>query len=38
MRFIAILLFFAGMSGAQPPTNVIQTETREVLVDAIVTD
>ena len=38
MRFIAILLFFAGMLGAQPPTNVIQTETREVLVDAIVTD
>ncbi len=37
MRFIAMLLFFAGMLGAQPPTNVIQTETREVLVDAIVT-
>jgi VWFA-related protein len=36
MRFISILFFLAGMLGAQP-TAVIQTETREVLVDAIVT-
>lgn len=36
MRFTIPLLFLAGVLGAQP-TPVIQTETREVLVDAIVT-
>jgi VWFA-related protein len=36
MKFISILFCLAGVLGAQP-TPVIQTETREVLVDAIVT-
>jgi VWFA-related protein len=36
MRFTTILLCFAGVLGAQS-TPVIHTETREVLVDAIVT-
>ncbi len=36
MRFTTALLCFAAALGAQPNT-VIQTETREVLVDAIVT-
>jgi VWFA-related protein len=40
MKLTALLLCFAGVLGAQPttqPSPVIQTETREVLVDAIVT-
>ncbi len=41
MRFTTILLSLAALLGAQqsalPQTQVIQTETREVLVDAIVT-
>jgi VWFA-related protein len=36
MKFLAVLFCLAGVLGAQPKT-VIQTETREVLVDAIVT-
>ena len=36
MKLTTLLLCLAGVLGAQPPP-VIQTETREVLVDAIVT-
>ncbi len=36
MRLTTVLFCFASVLGAQP-TQVIQTETREVLVDAIVT-
>ncbi|MGA2882164.1 MAG: VWA domain-containing protein [Bryobacteraceae bacterium] len=36
MKFAAVLLCFTGVLAAQPNT-VIKTETREVLVDAIVT-
>jgi VWFA-related protein len=36
MRFVTVLFCFASVLAAQP-TQVIQTETREVLVDAIVT-
>jgi hypothetical protein len=36
MKLRAVLIFSAGLLGAQQ-SPVIQTETREVLVDAIVT-
>src|ERR1700722_15697899 len=36
MRLTTVLFCFAGVLASQP-TQVIQTETREVLVDAIVT-